>query len=97
MKKTKIHKAYGELLRKELDDYLARVEDKELTDEELSQATADFADTFKSIAARVESGAAITKAIRSVTEPQVKETGKVTEIRFGKVALAAKMIMVAFD
>jgi hypothetical protein len=97
IKKTKVHEGYGKLLRKELEAYIAEIEGKELTDAELGAATDGFADTFKSLSSRVASGAAITQIIRKVTEPQILDTGKVTEIRFGKVALAAQMIMVAFD
>lgn len=97
MKKTKIHKGYGDLLRKELEEYIAQVEDKELTDDELKKATKEFTESFKGLSSRVASGSAITRAIQSVTELEVKDTGKVTEIRFGRVPLASQMIMVAFD
>lgn len=97
IKKTKVHKGYGEVLRRELDQYLDQIEGKELSDEELKSATDGFSRNFQSLSARVLSGAAITKAIQSVTEPEVQDTGKQTEIRFGDVALAASMIMVAFD
>jgi hypothetical protein len=97
VRKTKVHRGYAELVRQDLEDYLAQVEGKELTDKELKSAMKTFTDRFESLSARVSSGAAITRSIQTVTEPEIQDTGKITEIRFGDVPLASQMIMVAFD
>jgi len=97
MKKTKIEKGYGELLREELEAHIEEVEGKELTDDELEDAAGGFSTRFSKVSMRVRRGKAITDAIGKVTADEIKGAGKATEIRFGDKALAAQMNMVAFD
>jgi len=97
IKKTRIEEGYGNLVRQDLEKLIERVEGQELTDSEIKLAMKTFMDRFESLTHRITAGAAISRAVEAVTETEVLDTGKVTEIRFGQVPLASQMIMVAFD
>lgn len=97
IKKTKVYEGYGDVLRKQLDQYIQSVEDKELTYEDLDRANDEFRRSFDLISSRVLKGSAIKDAIGKVTESEVKATGELTEIKFGDQSLASQMLMVAFD